>query len=345
MDKALFLNDEKNLINIIKPKYAFLSKIKPKIVNKNVWDICYKIFGGGPEIKIFPEKIEKEKKIVYKIDLLKYIRINCIILPFKKKNFEENEYENELVNDIKIFYTFFNKYNKISDLIIYLEKIMKKHNIKLIDNSKYKFWIDINYYDFNILNDKINKKIPDIYKMFKNNDSSPLDLEYLEKENENENISYKKEFEFKFFPLNIFGNEVLMDIFPNYFTNNFESVNENQMVDLNYYFEQSNNIDVNEIKYPELNIILDQSLFFYKKLKIKYKISKCDYEMCNKKGIMTKYCECGEKFYCSDKCKKYHKKEHEKECFLFLKDINKNERIIKDQMIGLIGIKNFGNNC
>ena len=170
------------------------------VVNHQLWEFFHKIFGGGPEIKIFSEKIEEEPgKIIYKRDMFKYVKINCIVLPPKKNIIiSENEYEykNETLKDIQRFYTFFNKYKKVDDLLIYIKQIMKGYNIKIIDMNNYKCWIDLNYDDFKILDKRISRKISDIYKMNNNNNLSPLNLEELEKEdekeNENEDMSSKK---------------------------------------------------------------------------------------------------------------------------------------------------------
>ena len=375
-EKALLLNEDKKIIKIINPKFAFYYKIKPVIITKKLWEFCQNIFGGGPEIKMFAEKIEFEPgKFGYKRDLLKYFKINCIILPPKIRN-EINDFKNDIIKDIKIFYTYFNKYKKIGDLLSYLNQIIKNNNLNnlnLIDTNNYKCWIDLNYDDFNKLQKKINRKINDIYNMNNNNYLSPLNLEQLEKEdekeyinsNENKDNSHNKKFGFKLFPLNVFKDEILMNICPNQFTNNFDKLNENQIINFNHqckYFLNDNCEIRDEYiinQYPELNIIIEQIVgsFFYKNPKIKYKICACDYGGCRNKGIMTKSCDCGQKYYCSEKCKNNHKKYHEEECSnLLLKyfidvnenkniNLNNNNKIYGEYFLGIKGIKNIGNTC
>ena len=85
MDKMLFLKNEDKKINIIKLKYAFCNKIYPYNKNKGVWDFIQEVFCLGPAIKIESKKIEQQQgKFIYKRDFLKYIKINCILLPPKK---------------------------------------------------------------------------------------------------------------------------------------------------------------------------------------------------------------------------------------------------------------------
>ena len=367
MDKAFFLNNEKENIKIIKPKYAFCKKKLPYFATRQIWDLFHQIFGGGPEIKIESEKIEEEPgKFIYKRDSLKYIKINCIILPPKENIFEIKEYQNKILKEFQTFTFFFNKYKKITDLTKYLEQIIKKYNnnnIKLADMNNYKLWTDLNYYDFNKLFEKISKKIPDIYNIYNNNSLSPLNLEKIEKEDENEskeNSNNKKNFGFKLFPLNTFSKEILMDIFPNQFTNNFDKLNEEKIDNLNEKLRNDENFNYSKIenipdfnKYPEFNIIIEQIVgsFFIKSSKTKYKISECDNESCKSRGIMTKSCECEKKYYCSEKCKNLDKKYHEEECSeLLLKyflDINKSKSniITGESLIGIKGIRNIGNTC
>ena len=376
-EKALLLTEEKNNINIIWPKYAFYYRIKPIVITKQMWDFFQNVFGGGPEIKMYSENVEIEPgKFGYKRDFFKYFRINCIILPPKNMNNQINDFKNDIIKDIKIFYTYFNKYKKISDLQNYLRLIIKNNNtnnLKLIDTNNYKCWIDLNFDDFIRLQKKINKKINDIYNLNNNNFLSPINLEQLEKEDEKEYVneneskdnSHRKKFGFKLFPLITFKDEILMNICPNQFTNNFDKLNQNQVDNLNnkYKYFLNDNYDIKDDyafnQYPELNIIIEQIVgsFFNKNPKIKYKICECDYGVCRNRGIMTKYCECGQKYYCSEKCKNIHKKYHEEECSdLLLKyfvdinenkniNLNNNNKIYDENILGIKGIKNIGNTC
>ena len=83
LTKALFLNDEdKKEIKILKPRYYFCNYIKPINLTKKMWEFLYKIFGGGPEIKVLSEpRMGDSGNIIYKREIFKYIKINCIILP------------------------------------------------------------------------------------------------------------------------------------------------------------------------------------------------------------------------------------------------------------------------
>ena len=356
----LFLKDEDKKINIIKPKYAFCNKIYPYNTNKGFWDFLQQVFCLGPEIKMESEKIEQEPgKFIYKRDFLKYIKINCILLPAKKNIYNINEYKIKVIKELQTFSFFFNKYKKVTGLSSHLQQIIKKYNINIVDINNYKCWIDLNYFNFDKLYEKITKKIPDIYNMYNNNNFSSLNLEQLEKEDEKENkdnSNNKKYFGFKLFPLNLFSNEKLINIFPNLFTNNFDRLNENKKREINEKLNCSDKSadTIKEFnKYPEFNIIIEQIVgsFFSKNQKIKYKIAECSYENCKSKGIMTKSCECGKKYYCSEKCKNLNKKYHEEECsellLQYFLDIvkTKSNKITDESLIGIKGIRNIGNTC
>ena len=352
-DKALFLEGEKQMINIIKPKYEFCNNIKPIKLNKKLWEFFQNTFGGGPEIKIYSQKEITPEKTIYKLENLPYIRINCIILPTKNYMYTD---ANDYKKDIQVFYFFFNRFKKISDLLNHLKEIIKSHpTIKIIDINNYKCWIDFNYDNLGFFLERINQKLPEIYNMNNNNDLSALNLENIEKEEEKiEKLNYfkdknTKKFGFKLFPLNTFQNEIAMNIFPNQFTDNFEKLNKSRIEIRNIrMYMDDGSYEMN--KYPELNIIIEQIVgsIFYKSSNIKYKIDKCAH--CNTKGIMTIFCECGKKFYCSNICKNYNKRYHEEECpnlllNHFLEINEKINQITDESILGIKGIRNIGNTC
>ena len=382
MAKALFLNDEdKKEIKILKPKYYLCNYIKPLFLTKKMWDFLYKIFGGGPEIKILSEpRMGDSGNIIYKRDMFKYIRVNCIVLPMKKNNSNIKpisthdvsrsncSYKKKLMNDIQTFYFFVPKNINISDLISHTKNIIKKYTyIKVNDINNIRCWIDLNYDIFEKLLERIEEKICFIYNMFDINPSSPFNLDKQEKEDEK---IYSKfflsdsnifEFGFRLYPLSTFSHEILINIFPNQFTNNFEELNKFQIDDLNQkiknlgigMFDLSKMPIVNI--YPELNIIIEQGVntIFYKAPKIKYKLCEpCGYMSCTNRGLFTIFCKCGDKVYCSYKCKNEDRDYHEEECQYLLFDYfidsvseNIDNQIMESSSIGIKGIRNIGNTC
>ena len=378
IDKAISLNPEdKNKMIILKPKYAFCNKFKPVPVNKDYWDCLNKYFEIKPEIKEYSEIVDDKGVISYKRDYCKYIRINCIILPKKRKyNNNITSYKNlysnmssyglsssinpeEIINDIQNFYFFIHKKTSINDVIIHIEQIINKYQyINLDENKDYKCWIDINYYDFEQLLMLIKEKISQIYNIYNINPSLPIDLQKLEDEDSKNEIMGSNLFNLKLFPLKIFENEKLINIFPNQFTDNFSSINSCQVYaknrELKYLPDQ--NIEQYEFfkKFPELTIIIEQnkdSIFYKDESKLKYQIKKCSYYFCNNKGILPIYCECLQKYYCSLKCKNSDKKYHEDECQYSLSkyflDVSYPlmKPITKESSLGLTGIRNIGNTC
>ena len=363
IDGALFLEGEKAEITIINPKYEFCSQEKPFSLNKILWDFLHDTFGGGPEIKIKSHEQENNGKVSYKKDFFPYFRINCIVLPQKKKknnnyNFNFNEYKNEILSNIQTFYTFVNKHIKISDLMIYIEKIVRSHRkISLVDKSNYKCWIDLNYdknYDYNDLYEKIRSKICDLYNMYSLNQCLAINLDNLEENDEsncNDQNSLVNKFEFKLYPLSIFESEKLLNIFPNQFTNNFNLVNSDKLDRCN----KDNNYDENSYifnYFPQLTIIIEQGKSNFKRNEknIKYKIDKCNYKGCQKRGILLKFCEDQDAFYCSKVCKEKDKEYHKRDCkYLlaqeFIKENKKFEIKELSQSSGLVGLRNLGNTC
>ena len=93
-----------------------------------------------------------------------------------------------------------------------MNKLWKRIIINIVDINNYKCWIDLNYFNFDKLYEKITKKTPDTHNMY-NNNLYALNLEQLKKEDEKENKdnSYNKKYlGFKLFPLNMFRNENLL---------------------------------------------------------------------------------------------------------------------------------------
>ena len=135
LKRALVLNQEKEKMVILKPKYSFVNTLKPCPVNESFWKFISKTFGLEPEVKEYIEEIEEEDgTIIYKRDYCKYIKINCIILPEKKdyNNISSysccydnvnlswptpSKYLEELIHNIQTFYFFSKKYVSIKDLM------------------------------------------------------------------------------------------------------------------------------------------------------------------------------------------------------------------------------------
>ena len=362
IDGALFLEGEKSEIAIINPKYEFFSQKKPFALNKPLWNFLRDTFGGGPEIKIKAQECESEEKVSYKKDTFPYFRINCIILPKKKRknnNYNINEYRNEILNSIQTFYTFYNKNKNISDLLLYIENIVRSHEkISLVDKNSYKCWIDLNSYknyDYNDLYEKIKSKICDLYNMYGINQSLAINLDILEENDESnyndQNLLVNK-VEFKLYPLSVFESEKLINIIPNQYTNNFNLINSDTLESCNNNYNYDENSEIFNY-FPQLTIIIEQginSIFKRNEKKIKYKIDKCNYKCCRKKGILVNFCEDQDAFYCSQVCKEKDKEYHKRECkYLFVQDfIKENKKFeIKElnQSSGLVGLRNLGNTC
>ena len=108
----------------------------------------------------------------------------------------------------------------------------------------------------------------------------------------------KKQFFFKLYPLELFENEELKEIFSYQFTGNFSTINLTQLYNLNdrlWIKEYLHHKNLCFYKFPELNIIIEQginSLFYIENSKLSYKIEPCNYGFCLKRNILLIYCEC-----------------------------------------------------
>ena len=380
LNRALTLNQDKDKMVILKPKYAFAITLKPCPINKPFWEFITKNFGLEPEVKEYAEPYEEDDgSIIYKRDYCKYVKINCIILP-KKRDYKNennsykedytkmdlcwpapNNYLEELMKGIQTFYFFLKKNVSINNLMDIIEKIVRKYkDIKLVERNEYKCWVDLNFWDFETQLNLIKDKIIDIYNIYDNRPNTPLQLQNLEESNAREETPEDKKFFFKLFPLKMFENEELIEIFPNQFTDNFDVINRTQLS------ERNDKLRIKECpielidktlcfsRFPELTIIIEQgidSLFFKDESKLNYKIEPCNYRPCSNRNILTISCECKKKYYCSLQCKFRDRVFHEDECQYSLANyfMSMSQKItkpfMKESAIGLKGIRNIGNTC
>ena len=377
--RALSYNQDKNKMLIVKPLNAFCFLYKPCPINKPYWDMIHTTFGLEPEIKDFPEIIKTDEGDVVKRDYCKYIKVNCVILPMKRNytvDLNLDRYDSMNINsvwplpinyleglkkDIQTFYFFSRKDVIIKDLMETIENIVRKYpDIKLIQKDDYKFWVDLNYFDLEYLLNLIKEKIKDIYNIYNINTSAPLELVKLEDEDSHDNINESNKFIFKLFPLTMFEKEELKEIFPNQFTENFDRINSKTMFSINEKLKNlvdnpPENIDKLPVftKFPEITIIIEQginSLFYKDESNLNYKIGRCDFISCTNKKILTYFCECQKKYYCSSNCKENDRRFHEDECDYSLCNyfISMSQQICRPftkEHLGTKGIRNIGNTC
>ena len=380
LSRALTLDQDKDKMVILKPKYAFAFTLRPCPVNKSFWEFINKNLGLEPEVKDYAEPIEHEDgSITYKRVYCKYVKINVIILPQKRDYANENnsydfDYNNidlrwpvprnyieDLMKNIQTFYFFIKKDVAVNELMDTIENIVRKYqDIKLVGRDDYKCWIDLNYRDFENQLKLIKDKISDIYNIFSPSPNSPLQLQNLEEADSRDETPLNKKLFFKLFPLKMFESEELINIFPNQFTDNFDIISATKLADRN------ENLKIKECpmeiidktlcfnRFPELTIIIEQginTLFFRDESKLKYEIDPCNYRPCFKRNILPFYCECQKRYYCSLSCKFHDKIYHEDECQYSLANyfMSMSQQItkpfMKESLIGLKGIRNIGNTC
>ena len=169
---TLFINQQYENINLIKPKFSFIEYYNPVAINDKFWTFLFQEFNGGPEVKEKNDYYEKKKQI----DFSKYIKINLIILPKKDINIKVDnekdisEIKNELLNQIQKFNFFINKNKRVNDLYYYLFELKNKYsNLLSFNTNEFKCWIDLNYHEFDDLIKIISDNILLIYN-FNNNE-------------------------------------------------------------------------------------------------------------------------------------------------------------------------------
>ena len=300
-----------------------------------MWQNILQKFGGGPDIKCncYYDK-EKEKKY---IDLLIFIQIHCIF--FNKKN-KLNQRENDNKVYLTNFDFFCNKNMKVHEVIECIKNSLEKENYK--EKDKYQFWIDINY-----------NNTEKIEKYFTNNINSLLDKNKI---NQTDLIDENLKLKIKLCPLNLFNEERIINIFPNFLTDNFDTINKEKLKQYNNELEQ-NILDKDKeklfLEFPKISIIIEteKKSIFNPRQNLKYKLGKkcSNSPNCQKKTILTYFCNCEKVFYCSKECQIEHKTIHIITCDILLRDyfktMNLSNKQKKESPLGLVGIKNLGNTC
>lgn len=319
-NSGLIINDNSALKLKNDTNIYFNNNCSCKFIHKNIWQKLSKIFGGGPEYKIWH----------YHNKYFNFIKegahVNLLFIPGK---INKNNFINEHI--------FFDLNKVVKDLMIHLNNLLNSNKSKfsikekeiLEENKHYRLWLLI-------------AEKPEVFQNYitvqitrKNN--------YLDKTNKNECffslIDINQAENIKLYPLSDFKQNEIKDIFPNEFTKYFEYENY-----LKYKKKDAYSL-------PIFTIIIEKIPFKFKDNNLRYKMGTC--KQCNYNEIVYFGCECNKLFFCSESCENNYKKSgiHYKKCKVFLannfdKENNAFSEIKSKKLIyPLIGLFNLGNTC
>ena len=292
-----------------------------EFIQKDIWKKLLKLFGGGPEYKIWH----------YNKKYLNFIKegghVNLLFIPGK---INKNNFIHE--------YTYFDLHKSVKDLMnhinILLNSNKSKFSIKekeiLEENKHYRLWLLIAERSEilqNYISIQMTRKNNNLDKNNKN------DYYFSLKDiNENEN--------FKVYPLSDFEKNKIKDIFPNESTKYFEYRQYTKLKKKDGY------------SLPLFTIIIEKNPFKFKTNNFRYKMGTC--KQCDYEEIVYFACKCNKLFFCCENCENNYKKKsgvHYKNCKIFLENYFDEENNIFQKknnnklIYPLIGLYNLGNTC
>ena len=307
-------------------------------IEKKIWNKIRDIYGGGPEYEITHMK-DKNTNLIKE-----GVHINLIFIPNKINN----------VNDIKKNHFYFNLNRSIKDLREYIKKLinskkekfsLKKNNYHLEENKDYRLWLYSSFYDPN--KDNNNKEPIENYLCegicsYKNLDNSNANANKNKNVNNNNHmmIDWHKisigNHSLKINLISYFDNNIIKDVFPNEYSNNFDW---KEFLKFRYK---------DDYCLPMFTIIIEQAPFRFIDDGLEYKIDKCS--KCKYTEIVYIACECKKLMFCSNKCKSDFKGNHLSKCKIALinefrtknKQFSEKKNSIK---YSLKGLTNLGNTC
>ena len=306
------------------------------VVIKEVWTKLKKIFGGGPEYEII---YQPDKNINNFIDLGAHIK-----LLFIKSKIKDIQMSDKISDYIIIKSIYLDKKENVLYLKKYINGILQKYknNFFLSDNIgipqeniNYRLWLYSTFYG----------KPKTISEFMKN--------QIINQRNENI-LFYKNNlidwtkfmdingYKFQIIPLSFFDNNIIVDIFPNKYTQYFDYTKEFGHLK----FED-------EYSLPLFTIIIEESPFFFITEDIIYRLGLCT--KCRFKQITYNACECQNCFFCLKTCEasyKLKKNDHFKTCKIHLMSTFSNENKNyyhnnnnNELFFSLTGLANLGNTC
>lgn len=297
------------------------NKCSCEFIQKDIWKKLVKLFGGGPEYKIWH----------YHKKYLNFIKegghVNLLFIPGKINK-----------NNFILEYIYFDLHKSVKELIAHINNLLNSNKSKfsikekeiLEENKHYRLWLLI-------------AERPEILQnyifthMTRKNSNS-------DKNNKNDSFFSLKDINqtenCKVYPLSDFQQNEIKDIFPNESTKFFE------------YKEYTKLKKKDDYYLPIFTIIIEKNPFKFKDTNLRYKMGTCD--KCGFDEIVYFACKCNKLCFCSEQCEDFYKKKlggHYKKCKIFLENYFVEENNIFQEknnhklFYPLIGLYNLGNTC
>jgi hypothetical protein len=291
-----------------------------EFIQKDIWKKLLKLFGGGPEYKIWH----------YQKKYLNFIKegghVNLLFIPGKINK-----------NNFILEYIYFDLHKSVKDLKTHLNILLNSNKSKfsikekeiLEENKHYRLWLLI------AERPEVLENYISIQMTRKNNN--------FDKNNKNDYFFSLKDINetgnLRVYPLSDFEKNEIIDIFPNESTKYFEYKNYTKYKKKDAY------------SLPLLTIIIEKNPFKFKVNDFRYKMGTCT--QCNYNEIVFFACKCNKLFFCSESCENNYKKKfvHYKNCKIYLENYfdeenNKFQEKNNNKLIyPLIGLFNLGNTC
>ena len=292
-----------------------------QFILKDIWKKLQKIFGGGPEYKIWH----------YHNKYFNFIKegahVNLLFIPGKINK-----------NNFILEYIYFDLHKTVKNLMIHLNTLLNSNKSKfgikekeiLEENKHYRLWLLIAERPEalqNYISTQMNRKYSNSDKNNKN------DYFFSIKDiNETDTLSI--------YPLSDFEQNEIKDIFPNESTKYFD------------YKRYTKYKKKDAYSLPIFTIIIEKSPFKFKNNNLRYQMGTC--KQCNWGEIVYFACKCNQLFFCCESCENNYKKQsgmHYKRCKIFLENHFDEENNIfqekKNNKLAypLIGLCNLGNTC
>ena len=327
IDNSKLIIQDNSVLKLKNEQLYFLDKSYDNcnnclFIKKEIWEKLFKLFGGGPTYKII---INNDHNTNF---IKEGGRINLLFIPNRK--YLSQNYNHFITKKFILF----DLNKKVTDLKLYVNKILNiykkdfgiKNKENLKENKHYRLWLYTSFI----------WSIDDLSRYLEKQISKRIEEKKIIDWTHFESLNNEKNYQMNL--LSSFDDNEIKDIFPNDYTNSFNS-------------KQYTNIKRKKAykNLPEFTLIIEQMPEIFLVDNEFYKIGKCN--ICENKEIIYCNCACQNFFICNScgNCKSKGANSHYSKCKAYLMDYftreNKEFSKNKNLVYPLIGLLNLGNTC
>ena len=327
IDNSKLIIQDNSVLKLKNEQLYFLDKSYDNcnnclFIKKEIWEKLFKLFGGGPTYKIIFNNDHNTNFIK------EGGRINLLFIPNRK--YLSQNYNHFITKKFILF----DLNKKVTDLKLYVNKILNiykkdfgiKNKENLKENKHYRLWLYTSFI----------WSIDDLSRYLEKQISKRIEEKKIIDWTHFESLNNEKNYQMNL--LSSFDDNEIKDIFPNDYTNSFNS-------------KQYTNIKRKKAykNLPEFTLIIEQMPEIFLVDNEFYKIGKCN--ICENKEIIYCNCACQNFFICNScgNCKSKGANSHYSKCKAYLMDYftreNKEFSKNKNLVYPLIGLLNLGNTC